>query len=110
MAIGKDGIRQRMDDLAGMAGGAFGVLAGLKNEAQQLAKSRADGFAQRMELVRRDEFEAALELARRAREASEMLEERVRALEARLNRIEAAPADAVSTILLADAGKPSTEA
>ena len=61
---------------------------GLKNEAQALAKSRADAFAQRMELVRRDEFEAALELARRAREATELLEEKVRSLEARLERLE----------------------
>ena len=71
-----------------MAGGAFSVLAGLKNEAQALAKSRADAFAQRMELVRREEFDAALELARRAREATDMLEEKVRALEARLERLE----------------------
>ena len=68
MAGSKDGVRQRLDDLAGMAGGAFSVLAGLKNEAGQLAKSRADAFAQRMELVRREEFEAVLEMARRARE------------------------------------------
>ena len=33
MAGSKDGVRQRLDDLAGMAGGAFSVLAGLKNEA-----------------------------------------------------------------------------
>ncbi len=82
------GIRQRLDDLAGVAGGAFSVLAGLKQEAEALAKSRADAFAQRMELVRRDEFEAALELARRAREATELLEEKVRTLEARLDRLE----------------------
>lgn len=82
------GFRQRLDDLAGVAGGAFSVLAGLKSEAEALAKSRADAFAQRMELVRRDEFEAALELARRAREATEVLEERLRALEARLTRLE----------------------
>jgi BMFP domain-containing protein YqiC len=109
MAGSRDGVRQRLDDLAGMAGGAFSVLAGLKNEASQLAKSRADSFAQRMELVRREEFEAALELARRAREASEVLAERVAALEARLARLENPPSDAVSNIMIASAGS-STEA
>ena len=99
-------MRQRMDDLAGMAGGAFSVLAGLKNEAQALAKSRADAFAQRMELVRRDEFDAALELARRAREGTEVLEEKVRALEARLARLEN-PAPAV---MLAGQADSSTTA
>lgn len=109
MAGSRDGVRQRLDDLAGMAGGAFSVLAGLKNEAGQLAKSRADAFAQRMELVRREEFEAALELARRAREEAEMLTEKVAALEARLARLEARGTDAVSTIMLAQ-GDSSTEA
>jgi BMFP domain-containing protein YqiC len=109
MAGHKDGMRARLDDLAGMAGGAFSVLAGLKNEAGQLAKSRADAFAQRMELVKREEFEAALELARRAREGVEALEERFAEMEARIARLEHAGAEAVSTIMLA-AAKPSTEA
>ncbi len=109
MAGTRDGMRQRLDDLAGMAGGAFSVLAGLKNEAEQLAKSRADSFAQRMELVKREEFEAALELARRAREGVEALEEKFSEMEARIARLEHARSEAVSTIMLA-AVKPSTEA
>ena len=100
------GMRQRLDDLAGVAGGAFSVLAGLKNEAQQLAKSRADAFAQRMELVRRDEFEAALELARRAREATEALEEEVRDLRLRVARLE----NPAPQILLAGDADSSTTA
>ena len=100
------GMRQRMDDLAGMAGGAFSVLAGLRNEAQSLAKSQADAFAQRMELVRRDEFEAALELARRAREATEQLEDKMRVLEARLDRLE----NPAPRVLLAGASDSSTTA
>ena len=105
MAGSKDGVRQRLDDLAGMAGGAFSVLAGLKNEAGQLAKS----FAQRMELVRREEFEAALELARRAREETEVLAEKLAALEARLSRLEAGRGDAAGNIMIARADS-STEA
>lgn len=109
MAGNKDGVRQRLDDLAGMAGGAFSILAGLKNEAGQLAKSRADAFAQRMELVRREEFEAALELARRAREQTEVLAEKLAALEARLSRLEADRGDATRNIMIAQADS-STEA
>ena len=100
------GMRQRLDDLAGVAGGAFSVLAGLKNEAQALAKSQADAFAQRMELVRRDEFEAALELARRAREATEALEEEVRELRLRVARLE----NPAPRILLAGESDSSTTA
>ena len=75
-------IRSRMDDVAGVAGGAFSLLSGLKAEAEALAKSRADAFAQKMELVRREEFDAVLDLARRALERVEALEARVAALEA----------------------------
>ncbi|MCX7371891.1 MAG: accessory factor UbiK family protein [Alphaproteobacteria bacterium] len=75
-------VRSRLDDVAGVAGGAFSLLSGLKAEAEALAKSRADAFAQKMELVRREEFDAVMELARRALERVEALEARVAALEA----------------------------
>jgi BMFP domain-containing protein YqiC len=74
-------VRNRLDDVAGVAGGAFSLLSGLKAEAEALAKSRADAFAQKMELVRREEFDAVLELARRALERVDALEARVAALE-----------------------------
>lgn len=72
------------DDLAGVAGGAFSALAGVRNEAEALARSRLEQMIQRLELVQRAEFDAAMELARRAREQAEALEARVAALEARL--------------------------
>lgn len=82
-----DGGRRRgglFDDLAGVAGGALSVLAGLRQEMEQVARAQADAMVQRLELVRREELDAALEVARRAREAQEALEARVAALEARL--------------------------
>jgi len=72
------------DDLAGVAGGAFSALAGLRAEMEAMARSQAEALVQRLELVRREELDAALEVARRAREAGEALEARVAALEARL--------------------------
>lgn len=75
-------VRSRLDDVAGVAGGAFSLLSGLKAEAEALAKSRADAFAQKMELVRREEYDAVMDLARRALERVEALEARVAALEA----------------------------
>jgi BMFP domain-containing protein YqiC len=72
------------DDLAGVAGGAFSALAGLRTEMEAMARSQAEALVQRMELVRREELDAALEVARRAREQAEALEARVAALEARL--------------------------
>ena len=45
---------------------------------------------QRLDLVKREEFDAAMELARRAKESVETLEARVAALEARLATPESA--------------------
>lgn len=72
------------DDLAGVAGGAFSALAGIRGEMEAMARSQAEALVQRLQLVRREELDAALEVARRAREAQEALEARVAALEARL--------------------------
>jgi BMFP domain-containing protein YqiC len=83
-----DGGRRRgglFDDLAGVAGGAFSALAGVRTEVEAMARSQAEALVQRLELVRREELDAALEVARRAREQAEALEARVAALEARLS-------------------------
>ncbi|WP_159999464.1 accessory factor UbiK family protein [Roseomonas sp. 18066] len=73
------------DDLAGMAGGAFSVVAGLRAEVEAMAKSQVEIMVQKLELVRREDLDAALEVARRAREESSALAERVAKLEAKLN-------------------------
>jgi hypothetical protein len=86
---GESGRAKFMDDLAGMAGGAFSVLAGLRTEAEQMAKSQAEAMVRRFDLVKREELDAAMEVARRAREQAEGLAERVAALEARLAALEA---------------------
>ena len=72
------------DDLAGVAGGAFSALAGVRGEAEAAMRSQVDAMVQRLDLVKREDLDAAMELARRAREAQEGLEARVAALEAKL--------------------------
>jgi BMFP domain-containing protein YqiC len=76
--------RGLFDDLAGIAGGAFSVLAGARQEAEAMVRAQIEAMVQRLDLVRREDFDAALEVARRAREQAEALEVRVAALEARL--------------------------
>jgi hypothetical protein len=89
---GESGRGKFMDDLAGVAGGAFSVLAGLRNEAEAMAKSQGEAVVRRLDLVKREELDAAMEVARRAREQAETLEARVAALEQRLAALEAAGA------------------
>jgi BMFP domain-containing protein YqiC len=86
---GESGRGKFMDDLAGVAGGAFSVLAGLRTEAEAMAKSQTEAMVRRFDLVKREELDAAMEVARRAREQAEALEDRVAALEARLAALEA---------------------
>lgn len=86
---GESGRGKFMDDLAGVAGGAFSVLAGLRTEAEAMAKSQTEAMVRRFDLVKREELDAAMEVARRAREQAEALEARVTALEARLAALEA---------------------
>lgn len=69
------------DDIAGVAGGAVSVLAGLKEELAALVKARVEEALRRLDLVSREEFDAMAELARRAREQADALEQRVAALE-----------------------------
>ena len=67
--------RQRMfDDLAGVAGGALSALMGLRDEAEAVARGRIDAAIRRLDLVRRDELDAALTLAANARAGQEAAE------------------------------------
>ena len=86
---GNDGRAKFMDDLAGMAGGAFSVLAGIRAEMEQMAKAQTEAMIRKLDLVKREELDAAMEVARRAREQAEALEARIAALEARLAADEA---------------------
>ena len=79
----KDG-RQRLDDLAGIAGGAFSVMAGLRAEMEAMARAQVEAVVRKLELARAEDLDAAMEVARRARAQAEALEARVAALEAAL--------------------------
>lgn len=79
------------DDMAGVAGGAISALVGLRREAEAMARSAVEEMVRRLDLVTREEFEAAREVAVRAREENGRLVGRIDELEARLARLEAAP-------------------
>lgn len=85
------------DDLAGVAGGAISALAGLREEVEALARARIDETIRRLDLVKREEFDAVAELAANARAGQEAAEaklddalQRLAALEARVAAMESA--------------------
>ncbi|MGB0506633.1 MAG: accessory factor UbiK family protein [Pikeienuella sp.] len=73
-----------MDDLSQLMTNAAGVAQGMKDEAETVFKSRAERMLRDMDLVTREEFDAARDMAVKAREENERLEARIAALEAKL--------------------------
>ena len=65
------------DDLAGVAGGALSALAGVREELEAMMRTTIEEAVRRLDLVRREEREAAIELAANARAWQEAAEERV---------------------------------
>ncbi|HTU56552.1 MAG TPA: accessory factor UbiK family protein [Acetobacteraceae bacterium] len=83
------------DDLAGVAGGAFSALAGIREETEAALRSRLEDLVRRLDVASRPDLEAVKELAANARTASEdasaslaRLAERLDALEARIAALE----------------------
>ncbi len=77
------------EDIARVANGAFGAMAGLRGEVEALVRQRVDKLTADMNLVRRDEFDALRDLATKARNVQEDVILRLNALETRLAAIEA---------------------
>jgi BMFP domain-containing protein YqiC len=83
------------DDIAGVAGGAISALAGLREEAEAMIRTRLDEMIRRLELVRREELDAVQEMAANARTGQETAEARlsealtrIAALESRVATLE----------------------
>jgi BMFP domain-containing protein YqiC len=72
------------DDVARVASGAIGALAGVRGEIEARLRDQLERVLAGMDLVSREEFEAVKAMAARAREEQEKLLQRIEALEARL--------------------------
>jgi BMFP domain-containing protein YqiC len=73
-----------LDDLAKMASGAMSGLSGLRHEIEMRAREQIERILARMDLVKREEFEAVKAMAAKAREEQEKLAEKLAELEKRL--------------------------
>jgi BMFP domain-containing protein YqiC len=72
------------DDLAKVANGALNNLAGFGSEIEARLRDQAEKVLARMDVVRREEFDAVKAMAAKAREQQEALETRVASLEAEI--------------------------
>ena len=76
------------DDIAGVAGGAFSALAGIREEVEATVRARVDEAIRKLDLVRREDMEAVQDTAANARAGQEAAEKRMAALESRLAALE----------------------
>jgi BMFP domain-containing protein YqiC len=76
------------DDIAGVAGGALSAFSGLYDEAEAAIRARLDEAIRKLDLVKREDFEAVQEMAANARAGQEAAEARIAALEIRVAALE----------------------
>ena len=74
-----------LDDLA------VSALVGLRDEAEAMMRARVDETLRRLDLVRREEFDAVAAMVAKARDAQEAAEARLAALEAKLEELTRKP-------------------
>lgn len=75
-----------LDDLARVATGALGVASGMRQEVEGRLRGQFERILGEMDLVTREEFEVVKAMATKARQRQEELEEKVAALEKRLDQ------------------------
>lgn len=74
-----------IEDLIALGGNVFGNLAGARHEMKAQAKERMGSLARHLDLVSREEFDAAFAMLAKARSMQEELAERLDRIETHLN-------------------------
>lgn len=77
--------RQMMNDMARLASGAAGTLFGMRDELEARGRAQLERVVARMDLVKREEFEAVRLMAEQARAENEALKVKLADLEAKLS-------------------------
>jgi BMFP domain-containing protein YqiC len=77
------------DDFSRLMSDAAGMAQGVRREAESLVKAQVERLLASMDVVSREEFEAAKAMAIRARDENERLEKRILTLEAHLGIVPA---------------------
>ncbi|MCD2184357.1 accessory factor UbiK family protein [Rhizobium sp. TRM96647] len=78
------GTSRILDDFAKLMTDAAGAAQGVRKEMETVFRAQADRFLNGMDLVKREEFEAVREMAAKAREENDALQQRIEALEAKI--------------------------
>jgi BMFP domain-containing protein YqiC len=80
-----------LDELAKLMTDAAGAAQGMRRDFETLVRAQGERMLRDMDVVQREEFEAAKEMAAKAREENEQLAARVAALEAEIASLKRQP-------------------
>ncbi len=75
-----------LDDMSQLMTNAMGVAQGAREEAENAMKSMMDRWLADRDFVTREDFDAVRAMAQKAREENGALEQRIAALEAKLDK------------------------
>jgi len=76
------------EDISRIAGGALGAAGGVKADIEALVRTQASKLIDELDLVRREDFEAARDMASKARLEQDAQAERMAILESRISDLE----------------------
>ncbi len=88
-----------MDDLAGVAQGAFSAFTGLRDEAEAVFTARVEAVIQKLDLARGEQLAAVQELAANARAGQQAAEAQLAALTLRVAALEQRLAEATPPVM-----------
>lgn len=87
-----NGPNRILDEFAKLVTDAAGAAQGVRREMETAFRAQAEKFLNSMELVQREEFEAARDMAAKARAENQKLAARIEALEAQIAALSGAAA------------------
>lgn len=76
-----------LDDIAKVAGGASGLVLGIKNDVENTAKSCIESYIDKADLITRTEFEVVKTMAQKAREENQNLQDQISELKKEIQRL-----------------------
>jgi BMFP domain-containing protein YqiC len=84
------------DELAKLMSNAAGAAQGARREFDSLVRTQIERAMSGMDVVQREEFEAVKQMAAKAREENDRLQQRIDALESKLGQASSSPAAPLS--------------